>query len=105
MAVTRIPFASMDFAQSATHPLEQKKVADGRSAVLLRFAAGFEDPNPCARSHVLYVVSGTLELVLDGCVERVAAGDACWIDRGSAHRARNPGAEDAIVFIVSDFES
>ncbi|MFO7180926.1 MAG: cupin domain-containing protein [Pseudomonadota bacterium] len=102
MAVTRVPFPSMHWEQSPTHPLEQKKAVEGRRVVLLRFAPGFEDPNRCLRSHVLYVVSGTLELVLDDRVERVAAGEACWIDRGSAHQARNPGTEDAIVFIVSD---
>jgi len=102
MAVTRIPFPALPWAQSPTHPLEQKKVAEGRSAALLRFAPGFADPNPCERSHVLYVVSGALELVLDDRVEHVATGEACWVDRGSVHRARNPGAVDAVVFIVSE---
>lgn len=102
MAVTRLPFAGIDWAQSPTHPLEKKKVVAGRSAALLQFAPGFADPNPCERSHVLYVLSGTLELELDDRVERIAAGEACWVDRGSRHRARNPGAENAVVFIVSD---
>jgi mannose-6-phosphate isomerase-like protein (cupin superfamily) len=103
MAVTRLPLPAMDWAQSPTHPLEKKKVVAGRSAALLQFAPGFADPNACQRSHVLYVVSGTLELALDGgAVERVTAGEACWIDRGSRHHARNPGTEPAVVFIVSD---
>jgi hypothetical protein len=102
MAVSRLPFAGIDWAQSPTHPLEKKKVVAGRAAALLRFAPGFADPNACERSHVLYVVSGTLELELDDRVERIAAGEACWVDRGSPHRARNPGGEDAVVFIVSD---
>ncbi|HLV68962.1 MAG TPA: cupin domain-containing protein [Polyangiaceae bacterium] len=102
MAVTRVPFLTMRWEQSPTHPLEHKKVAQGRGVALLRFAPGFEDPNRCLRSHVLYVISGMLELVLDDRVERVTAGEACWVDSGSPHQARNPGAEDAIVFIVSD---
>lgn len=104
MAVTRLAFGSMEWAQSPSHALEQKKVVPGTSAALLRFAPGFEDPNLCERSHVLYVVAGTLELALDERVERIAAGEACWIDRGSKHRARNPGAQDAVVFIVSDLK-
>ena len=102
MAVTRLPFPALDWTPSPTHPLEQKKVVAGRSAALLRFAPGFADPNPCERSHVLYVVSGALELALADRIERIEAGEACWVDRGSGHRARNPGAVDAVVFIVSE---
>jgi mannose-6-phosphate isomerase-like protein (cupin superfamily) len=102
MAVTRIPFPAIDWMPSPTHPLEHKKVVPGRSAALLRFAPGFEDPNRCERSHVLYVVAGALELALDDGVVRVDAGEACWVDRGSAHRARNPGSVDAVVFIISE---
>jgi len=102
MAVTRIPFGEIEWAQSPTHPLEQKKVMPGRGAALLSFAPGFGDPDPCERSHVLCVLEGVLELELDDRVERIAAGEACWIDRGSRHRARNPSAEATVVFIVSD---
>jgi mannose-6-phosphate isomerase-like protein (cupin superfamily) len=102
MAVTRIPFPALDWTQSPTHPLEQKKVIAGRNAALLRFAPGFADPNLCERSHVLYVVAGTLELELPDRIERIEAGEACWVDRGSAHRARNPGTADAVLFIVSE---
>jgi oxalate decarboxylase/phosphoglucose isomerase-like protein (cupin superfamily) len=102
MPVTRLPFAELDWVQSPTHPLEKKKVVAGRGAALLQFAPGFADPNACARSHVIYVLEGVLELELDDRVERIAAGEACWVDRGSHHRARNPGAENTVVFIVSD---
>jgi mannose-6-phosphate isomerase-like protein (cupin superfamily) len=102
MAVTRIPLATMDWTQSPTHPLERKKVASGRSLALLRFEPGFADPNACDRSHVLYVLQGALELQLADRVERIAAGEACWVDRGSTHRARNPGGEPAVVLIISD---
>jgi glyoxylate utilization-related uncharacterized protein len=102
MPVTRLPFTDLGWVQSPTHPLERKKVVPGRSAALLQFAPGFADPNACARSHVIYVLEGVLELQLDDRVERIAAGEACWIDRDSPHRARNPGTENAVVFIVSD---
>jgi ethanolamine utilization protein EutQ (cupin superfamily) len=105
MPVTRLPFPDLAFTQSPTHPLEQKKVVAGRGAALLRFAPGFADPNPCTRSHVLYVVEGGLELQLDGGVEHIAAGEACWIDKGSVHHARNPGEAATVVFIVSDVAS
>ena len=102
MAVTRVPFGDIDWTPSPTHPLEQKKIVPGRSAALLRFAPGFDDPNPCERSHVMYVLEGVLEFTLDDRVERISAGEACWIDPGSRHRARNPGRDPAVVFIASD---
>jgi quercetin dioxygenase-like cupin family protein len=105
MAVTRLPLGELPFSPSPTHPLEAKKVVPGFGAALLRFAPGFSDPNWCERSHVLYVLEGALELELPDRVERMEAGDACWVDRGSSHRARNPGAHDTIVFIVSDVVS
>lgn len=104
MAVTRMPFPELPWTPSPTHPLERKKVVAGRSAALLEFAPGFFDPNPCLRSHVLYVVQGVLELQLDDRIERMSAGEACWIDRGSRHHACNPGPEPVLVFIVSDVE-
>ncbi len=100
--VTRLPFSELPFSPSPTHPLEAKKVVPGAGAALLRFAPGFADPNWCERSHVVYVLEGALELELPDRVERIQAGDGCWVERGSAHRARNPGAVDAVVFIVSD---
>lgn len=100
--VTRLPLSELPFSPSPTHPLEAKKVVPGFGAGLLRFAPGFSDPNWCERSHVLYVLEGALELELPDRVERMQAGDACWVERGSAHRARNAGAADTIVFIVSD---
>jgi quercetin dioxygenase-like cupin family protein len=105
MPVTRLPFTEVGWVQSPTHPLEQKKIIAGRSAALLQFAPGFADPNACARSHVIYVLQGVLELELEDRTERVAAGEACWIDRESRHRARNPGAETTVLFIVSDVVS
>jgi quercetin dioxygenase-like cupin family protein len=102
MPVTRLRFAELPWTQSPTHPLEMKKVQTGHSAALLQFAPGFEDPNACERSHVIYVLSGTLELTLDDRVERISAGEACWVDRGSRHRARNSGTVNTVVFIVSD---
>ena len=102
MPITRIPFGDIPWEQSSTHPLERKKVAPGRAAALLQFAPGFADPNRCERSHILYVLSGELELEGDGVATRVSAGEACWIDRGSSHRARNPGSAPALLFIISD---
>jgi quercetin dioxygenase-like cupin family protein len=94
----------MAWQQSPTHPLEQKKVAESHAVGLLRFGPGFSDPKRCERSHVLYVVQGTLELELEHGVERLAQGEACVLPRGSWHRARNPGDEPVLVFAVSDLE-
>jgi quercetin dioxygenase-like cupin family protein len=72
--------------------------------LLIEFAAGFADPTPCRRSHVIYVLSGALTLELGERRERVAAGEACWIDAGTEHRASNAGPEPVVAFIASDLE-
>jgi quercetin dioxygenase-like cupin family protein len=102
MAFTHLAFSSLSWQQSPTHPLEQKKTAGERNAILLRFAPGFADPNRCERSHVIYILEGVLELELEDETKRITAGEACWLDRGTWHRARNPGDAPVIAFVVSD---
>jgi len=102
MAVEWLPFPAQSWQDSPTNAREQKKTnATGRVA-LLRFAPGFTDEAGCRRAHALYVVSGVLELRLDDSVCRVGPGEACRIDAGTAHWARNPGPDVVEVFVVSD---
>jgi quercetin dioxygenase-like cupin family protein len=83
------------------HPLEEKKVGAG-GITLLRFAPGFSDPNWCERSHLLFVVEGTLCVDFRERRVEVSAGQALWLDGGTAHRASVPGAQAAIVLAASD---
>jgi quercetin dioxygenase-like cupin family protein len=101
MSCTHFEFASAPFVPGG-HPLEQKKVCAERPVGLLRFAPGFADPNWCERAHVIYVLSGVLELELREGTQRVAAGNGCWLDAGTPHRASNPGSQPADMIIVSD---
>ena len=101
MSCTHFTFANAPY-EPGGHPLEQKKLCADRPVALLRFDAGFADPNWCERAHVIYVLSGALELELQGGSQRVAAGDGCWLDLGTAHRASNPGSEPVVALIVSD---
>jgi quercetin dioxygenase-like cupin family protein len=100
MPFTRLPFTALGWKAGA-HPLEKKKLIDGHSAVLLEFAPGFEDPNWCERGHVIYVLDGALELVLDDRTERIEAGDGCVVDRNTRHRAKNPGNMPVRLFVAS----
>ena len=86
------------------HPLERKKASAERPMLLIEFAPGFVDPNVCVRSHVIYVLSGELSFELDDRVVRVGGGQACWLDAGTAHRARNDGPIPVVAFIASDLE-
>ena len=104
MTCTRVPFAGLDWQQSPTHPLEQKKLGDDERLAMLTFAPGFADPNWCERSHAIYVISGELELELDDRVERVTAGEGCMLHAGTRHKARNAGSVDAVLVIVSDLD-
>lgn len=73
--------------------------------LVIEFSPGFADPSPCLRSHVIYVVAGELVLQLADRVERVGAGQACWLDAGTEHRARNDGDTAVVAFIASDLEA
>ena len=100
MSVTTLPFASLGWKAGA-HPLERKKQIDGQPAVLLQFEPGFEDPNWCEHGHVIHVLTGTFELVTEGRTAKLDAGDACVVERGTRHRARNGGDVPVRLFVVS----
>ena len=100
MSCEVVPFSTMPWSQGG-HPLEQKKTFAPRALTLLRFEVAFEDPAWCANGHHIYVVDGALELELEqGCV-RLERGDACVLDPGTRHRARNPGATSVTLFVFS----
>jgi quercetin dioxygenase-like cupin family protein len=94
------PFDSLPWTAGA-HPLESKKIADN-GLVLLRFEPGFADPNWCERSHVLYVVQGTLSVELEHDRLELGPGQALWLEPGARHRAAVTRAQDAIVLAVND---
>lgn len=103
MAYTQVAFPDLPWT-AGNHPLERKQVAPDRPLAMLEFAPGFADPNWCERSHVILVLRGTLELELADGVRRVERGEACIIDAGTAHRARNAGDEPVLAFITSEIE-
>ncbi|MFI5166817.1 MAG: cupin domain-containing protein [Thermoanaerobaculales bacterium] len=99
MAFTRLPLDSVVWAAGG-NPLERKKTA-AAGATVIEFAPGFADPNWCERAHVAYVLSGTLRLEVAGRIEEVAAGDGFVTDRGTPHRASNPGADPVRLFVIT----
>jgi quercetin dioxygenase-like cupin family protein len=101
MAFGRIDFDTMPWTPGG-HPLEQKKVDPASGAVILKFAPGFADPNWCPRSHVLYVLEGTLSVEFEHETLTVAAGQACRIDAGTQHRAANTTQQDVVLLAISD---
>ncbi len=101
MSLTRISFPQQDWTPGA-HPLERKKVGGDPTVALVEFAPAFEDPNWCERCHVIYVVSGELELELQDGRETIRAGEACVLDGDTVHRARNRGNQPVTLFLVSD---
>jgi quercetin dioxygenase-like cupin family protein len=100
MTFTRLPFSSVDWAAGA-HSLEKKKSFADDPIIILEFAPGFADPNWCERGHIIHVLSGTLDLVLNERTEHIETGDACVLAPGTAHRAANPGSEPVRLFVVS----
>jgi mannose-6-phosphate isomerase-like protein (cupin superfamily) len=68
----------------------------------LRFAAGFEDPNFCPHGHWLYVFEGSFELEFEESIQRLEPGQACTIDVGTPHKARNAGSDDVVLLIWTE---
>lgn len=87
--------------QPGAHPLERKLTWPERGLTVLELDAGFEDPNVCMNGHLIYVLEGTLELVLEGGVERLPAGEACTLDPGTGHRARNAGSGSLRLLVLA----
>ena len=104
MSCVRLAPEALPWTEGA-HPLERKKASGERPMLVIEFAPGFVDPNPCLRSHAIYVVSGELLLELGDRTERIGAGQACWLDVGTQHRARNDGTLPVVAFIASDLET
>ena len=100
MSFIQLPFASLGWTAGA-HALEKKKLVAGQPAVLLEFAPGFEDPNWCERGHVIYVLDGALDLVLDDRTERVQAGNGCVLEPNTRHRAATAGGTPVRLLVVS----
>jgi len=90
MAFVRAPFPSQPWTQGG-HPLERKKTLPQRGLTLLEFDPGFADPTVCLAGHFMFVLEGSFGLELDGGLERLEAGEACFLDPGTGHRARNLG--------------
>lgn len=88
--------------QPGLHPLERKKECGG-GLTLLELAPGFSDPNWCRRSHILFVLEGTLTLELEGEVITLQAGNAFWLAEDTRHRAANRGTVPTVLFLASDW--
>lgn len=100
MSCDVIAFSTMPWSKGG-HPLEHKKTCASRALTLLRFDVAFEDPAWCANGHHIYVVEGALTLELEHGTVRLERGDACVLDPGTPHRARNPGATPVELFVLS----
>ncbi len=99
MAYHHLPFAAAPWTSGAD-PLERKKLGVA-GTTLIEFGPGFADPNWCERAHLAFVLSGTLRLEVDGRIEEIRAGDGFVTERGTRHRASNPGPTPVRLFVVT----
>src|SRR5262249_35362700 len=53
-------------------------------------------------SHLLYILSGTGDIVIDGNVSTVRSGSVCQVKAGEKHALRNLGDEDMILVAIYD---
>jgi quercetin dioxygenase-like cupin family protein len=53
-------------------------------------------------SHLLYIMSGTGDIVIDGTVSEVCAGTVCQVRAGEKHALRNLGHNDMVLLAIYD---
>lgn len=53
-------------------------------------------------NHLLYFLSGSGEVTVEGRSWAVAEGTVCLVKAGERHSLRNPGPGDMVVFVVYD---
>jgi mannose-6-phosphate isomerase-like protein (cupin superfamily) len=100
MAFERIALPLQAWVQGG-HPLERKKTAPAHGLTLLEFAPGFADPNWCVNGHFMFVLAGTFAVELDSGVETLEPGEACVVDSGTRHRARNAGTSAVQLLVIA----
>ena len=73
------------------------------SAELVRLEPGDHSvPHVELWSHLLYFLSGTGDVTIDGETQPVAAGTVCQVKAGLKHSLRNLGADEMIVLTIYD---
>jgi quercetin dioxygenase-like cupin family protein len=101
MSDCRVDFGSMEW-QEIRPGARHKRFSDGtRQLRLVEFSSGDVDPHWCDQGHIGLVLSGALEIEVDGSVVRYAEGDGIFIPSGSAtaHRARSIAPGTRLVMV------
>jgi len=63
--------------------------------------AGSGDPYTHEGEEFIYVLSGDLEITLDGEEHRLKAGDSFYFESNTPHRWKNPGRKETVVLWVN----
>jgi quercetin dioxygenase-like cupin family protein len=53
-------------------------------------------------SHLLYFLSGTGDITIDGSTSPVGTGTVCQVSAGEKHSLRNLGADDMVILAIYD---
>lgn len=95
--------ASGAFSTRALFPLDTERKTEFYE---LRLAAGgteSADPHPAGTLENLVVVRGLVEITTQDERYRLAAGDAVLFQADALHSYRNPGGEEALVYLVMTY--
>jgi quercetin dioxygenase-like cupin family protein len=83
--------------------LSESDYSSAFNAELVRLEPGDHSvPHIEPWSHLLYLLSGTGDVTIDGETQPVATGTVCQIKAGQKHSLRNLGEEDMIVLTIYD---
>jgi len=99
-----IEFERMEWQQIATG-LAQKEVSRANKRIrLLEFSSGFREEDWCQKSHIGYIIKGSMTVNFNGRPQVFKKGDSLWIDQGKMHKHKVEMAENevAVLFLVED---
>jgi quercetin dioxygenase-like cupin family protein len=84
----RIDLESLPWEQPAEGVRAKSVDIDHRRIRFIEFAPGVTDPDWCAKAHVGYLLSGSLEIEFEDGTEVFAPGNVLAIAAGDMHRAK-----------------
>jgi quercetin dioxygenase-like cupin family protein len=84
-------------------PLTNDEYTNAYSCELIRLGPSDHSvPHVEPWSHLLYILSGTGDIVIDGHASTVGAGTVCQVKAGEKHSLRNLGDSEMVLLAIYD---
>ena len=95
--------ADQSFTSRALFPFDEPRRVEFYELRLKAGGVEEADPHPAGTGENLVVVEGVVEVELEGETHRLEKGDAIVFEADVPHSYRNPGGEDALMYLVMTY--